>query len=117
MNVRKTSILVPLLVLGLLAAQFSSCEKYVLPDIQLGQDTLFFSAASGSQTLHIATNVITTANPAENWISADPQWFDESSTISIKVAANPDSTSRTGLIPIKSETILKTLVVIQDGLE
>ena len=119
MNARKiTSLAVAAALLGLAAAQFSGCEKYVLPKIELSQDTLRFTAALDSQVVHITTNVVTTAQPAltdQRWVKTDPVWFDETSDVKVVVQENTGS-SRTTTIPVKSESILKNLVVIQEGI-
>jgi len=119
MNARKVStLLVAAALLGVAAAQFAGCEKYVLPAITLSQDTLWFHAGGGSQVVHITTNVITTAEPAtadQLWIVTDPLWFDETSDVKVTVDPNQGA-SRTATIPIKSEVIQKNLVVIQEGI-
>ena len=116
MKVRKTiAIIVPAILLGIFAAQFQACEKFLLPEVLLGQDTLFFKAEADSQAVRITTNVITTADPEQLWISTDPVWFDQSSSVMVSVTENPDTTRRIGTIPIKSEAIQKTLTIIQEG--
>lgn len=115
---RKTAtILVSALLLAVLAAQFSSCEKYVLPDLTISSDTLRFSAAADSQMLVVTTNVITTIYPenADNWVKANPEWMDQSSTVCIRVSENPGPEPRTATVPVKSEAILRSLVIIQEG--
>ena len=117
-NARKiTSFAVAAALLGVALAQFYGCEKYVLPEITLSQDTLLFRAALDSQAVHITTNVVTTAEPAtsdQRWISTNPVWFDETSDVVVTVQENTTGEQRTATIPVKSETILKNLVVIQD---
>lgn len=113
-----TSLAVAAVLFGVAAAQFSGCEKYVLPEVDLSQDTLWFSAAADSQVVHVTTNVVTTAQPAsadQRWVTADPVWFDETSDVKVTVKENTGE-SRTATIPVKSETILKNLVVIQEGI-
>lgn len=118
-NVRKiTTAIVAAALLGAAVAQLSSCEKFVLPEITVSQDTLLFSAAGGSQSIRVTTNVITTAYPEtidQLWLSTDPGWFDESSTVTFTVAENTKPEERTGTVPVKSESILKNVVVIQEG--
>lgn len=114
---KAATILLSVLLLAVLAAQFSACEKYVLPDLTISSDTLRFSAAADSQMLVVTTNVITTIYPelSDNWVSANPEWMDGSSTVFIRVRDNPYPEPRTAVIPVKSEAIRRTLVVIQDG--
>jgi len=120
MTARKiTSLAVAAALLGVAAAQFWGCEKYVLPELDLSQDTLRFKAAADSQMIHVTTNVVTTAQPPladQRWVSTDPVWFDETSNVKVKVTENTGAT-RTTTIPVKSETILKNLIVIQEGKE
>ena len=117
-NARKiTSFAVAAALLGAAIAQFSGCEQYILPEIELSQDTLRFKAALDSQAVHITTNVVTTAEPETSdqlWVSTNPVWFDETSDVVVTVQENTTGAERTATIPIKSETILKNLVVIQD---
>ena len=113
---KAATILLSVLLLAVLAAQFSACEKYVLPDLTISSDTLRFSAAADSQMLVVTTNVITTLYPENaNWVSANPEWMDQSSMVFIRVWENPDPEPRTTTIPVKSEAILRSLVVIQEG--
>ena len=119
MTVRKVFTgIVAAALLGLAAAQLSSCEKFVLPEVGLSKDTLLFSAAAGSQSLQVTTNVITTIKVDlmdEMWLVADPAWIDESSTVTFTVEANTGTEARTATVPVKSESILKNVVVIQEG--
>lgn len=119
MTVRKVSaILLSAALLGVAAAQFSGCEKFILPEITLQQDTLLFPAAGGTQSVLITTNVITTSEPPfrdQTWLSVDPVWFDETTRIQVTAAENTEAEGRTSTIPIKSEAITKSLVVIQAG--
>ena len=118
-TVRKVSfILLAAALLGIAAAQFTSCEKFVLPEVELQADTLVFPAAGGSKSVLITTNVITTAEPLFNdqsWVTTDPAWFDETSNVVVTVKSNAGSAERSTSIPIKSEAIVKSLVVIQKG--
>lgn len=114
---KAATIIIPLVLLALLAAQFTACEKYVLPEVNVSPDTLWFGAAADSQRLIVRTNVITTAETDgdDRWIWADPYWFDGDCTLVVHVRENPDSLPRTGTLPIKSEAILRHVTVIQEG--
>jgi hypothetical protein len=119
MTVRKGIILIlSVALLGVAAAQFAGCEKFLLPEIELAQDTLLFSAKGGVQSVRITTNVITTAEPAfrdQTWLGTDPVWFDENTTLQVTVGENTGE-KRTSVIPIKSEAITKSLTIIQEGI-
>lgn len=110
------TIIVSALLALLFAAQFVSCEKYVLPELSISPDTLWFSAAADSQLVYLTTNVITTAE-AENagWLHADPSWMDESTVVTIHVWENQTTRSRSAVIPFKSESLQHDLVVMQEG--
>ena len=110
------AILVSAGLLLVFAAQFTACEKYVLPALSIAPDTLRFTAAADSQAVVVTTNVITTLYPEndDNWVRALPEWLDQSHTVIIRVGENLSSESRTAVIPVKSEVIVHQLVVIQE---
>ena len=114
---KAATTIIPIILLGLAVAQFAGCEKYVLPDVSVSADTLWFGAGADSQKVAVTTNVITTAKPdgSGGWISADPSWFEESCTLTVHVQENPGEEPRTGQLPIKSEAIRRNIVVIQEG--
>ncbi len=118
MSVRKIpAILIPAVLACLLGVLMPSCEKYVLPDVQLSVDTLWFGAKADSLIIGVTTNVITTAK-SENqgyWLMADPDWFEESCDVIVYVGQNSTKSTRTGTLDFKSEAIQRTLVVIQEG--
>ena len=109
--------LVTLLLVAVGVAQFTGCEKYVLPAISVTPDTLRFSAMADSADIFLSTNVITgpEAEDGANWISAWPEWFDADSPVTIFVKENTSSSERTGILYFKSEALQKKLVVIQAG--
>ena len=111
------AILLPVVLLALLAVQFSGCEKYVLPELTISADTLRFTAAADSQQIVVTTNVITTLYPesSDNWVRANPEWLEASTTVFIRVSENPNAQTRRATIPVKSEAIKRELVVIQEG--
>ncbi len=118
MIVRKIpTILVSALLVLTAAAQFTGCEKYVLPDLSIEPDTLRFNAMADSADIFLTTNVIskTEAEQGSEWITSWPEWFDESATVTIYVRENTGQAERTGILYFKSEAIEKKLVVIQAG--
>ena len=112
---KAATIIIPLILLALLAAQFTACEKYVLPELSVSADTLWFGAAADSQKLVVTTNVITTAETDIIWLWAEPYWFDKTSTVTVSVRENTDPDPRTCTLPIESEAILRHVVIIQEG--
>lgn len=118
MIVRKiSSILVSVLLVMAAAAQFTGCEKYILPDLSIAPDTLRFNAMADSADIFLTTNVIskTEAEQGSEWITSWPEWFEESATVTIYVRQNTGQAERTGILYFKSEAIEKKLVVIQAG--
>ena len=118
MIVRKIpTILVSALLVLAAAAQFTGCEKYIRPDLSVAPDTLRFSAKADSTDIFLTTNVISKTEAAEGseWITSWPEWFDESSTVTIYVRENTGQAERTGILYFKSEAIEKKLVVIQES--
>ncbi len=118
MIVRKiSSILVSVLLVLAAAAQFTGCEKYILPDLSIAPDTLRFNAMADSADIFLTTNVIskTEAEQGSEWITSWPEWFEESATVTIYVRQNTGQAERTGILYFKSEAIEKKLVVIQAG--
>lgn len=114
---KAATIIIPLALLALLAAQFTACEKYVIPEVNVSPDTLWFGAAADSQRLIVWTNVITTAETEgeDSWIWAEPYWFESDCTLVVHVRENLDPEQRTGTLPIKSEAVLRNVTVIQEG--
>ncbi len=111
------SFLVSALLVLAAAAQFTGCEKYVLPDLSIAPDTLRFNAMADSADIFLTTNVIakTEAEQGSEWITSWPEWFEENATVTIYVRQNTGQTERTGILYFKSEAIEKKLVVIQAG--
>ena len=98
------------------AAQFTACEKYVLPDMSVTPDTLRFGPQADSALVHLATNVVTAPNnEGVAWISTWPDWFDEDSDLMVYVKENPGTKQRTGTLLFKSEALQRKLFVIQEG--
>ena len=114
---RKLSAILASALLLIFAAQFTACEKYVLPEVSVSPDTLRFGAAVDSQRVFVTTNVITTIRPGLDavWITTNPDWFDGSCYVTISVSENEDGKERTAVLPVHSEVISRDLVVIQEG--
>ena len=113
---RKAAAITVSIALALVMAfQFAGCEKYVLPELGVSQDTLRFGPDGQTLPLVVTTNVITTLYPdGAIWVSTDPSWIDETTTVAVTVTLNPDTTSRSTVIPVKSEAILRNLVIVQE---
>jgi len=98
----------------IIIAQFSSCEKYVLPSLSLSQDTLTFSPEAQDCELIIETNVIWSADNTSNWIILDPGEGALSDTITMSVTKNDTGEKRSYKISFNTETLKKSVVVIQN---
>lgn len=102
---------------GILGA-FFSCERYVLPEVEIYPDTLHFAAGVDSLPMFLHTNVIVNTEAEDNatWLETWPQGFDEDSDLFVYVDPLSGSESRTGVILFKSEALQRKLVVIQEPL-
>ena len=112
---KAAAIIIPTALVLVMAFQFTGCEKYVLPELSISTDTLHFGPDGQTLPLVVTTNVITTLYPeGVIWVSADPEWLDETTTVSITVMQNLDTVARSTVLPVKSEAILRNLVIVQD---
>lgn len=120
---RKSSLfgIILAVVTALAAAIPSSCEKYVLPELSFSPDTLIFRAAGGTQTLELHSNVNweSDINRSEStwveWITFTPTFGEGDCNIEITLADNTTGPGRSLSFSIKSETISRTLTIIQEG--
>lgn len=94
----------------------SSCEKYVLPELTISCDTLLFSAAGGSQELAIESNVAWRALFEDcEWAEALPDVGEGNATIEVKCSPNDEEEPRTVTLGVKSETIHRSCIIIQES--
>ncbi len=120
---RKSSLFgILLAVLAALAVTLpSACEKYVLPELSFEPDTLFFTAAGGTQTLSLKSNVEWEAeiNRSEDtwveWITFTPTFSDGDCDVQVTLTDNTAGPLRSLSFDIKSETLKHTLTIIQEG--
>lgn len=120
---RKSSLLgiVLTLIAAIAVALPSACEKYVLPELSFEPDTLFFTAAGGTQTLSLKSNVEWEAeiNRSEDtwveWITFTPTFSDGDCDVQVTLADNTAGPLRSLSFDIKSETLKHTLTIIQEG--
>lgn len=98
-------------------AQFTSCEKYVLPELDVSEDTLLFSKKAQFQTINIVTNVswALEAPVLETWLNCSPIFGEGDSIVTVTVQENTGE-MRTADVSIFSETIKRKLVIIQDSI-
>ena len=120
---RKSSIFgIFLAVLAVLAAVLpTSCEKYVLPELSVAPDTLMFGAQGGTLTLSLKSNVEWEAgiNRSEDtcveWITFTPTFGSGDCEIEVTLADNTAGPLRSLSFDINSETLKRTLTIIQEG--
>ena len=114
-----TTIITVFSLLALLAIPFSSCEKYVIPDLRVSPDTLRFGAAADSQKVFVTTNVntILIMDMQDPWVFADPGFLEESTEVTFYVLENEESRTRTLEFPVRSEALQRKIIVIQAGKE
>ncbi|MCR5709595.1 MAG: hypothetical protein K6G79_03830 [Bacteroidales bacterium] len=112
---RISAFIISALLLGALAAQFTSCEQYVLPAVSISTDTLRFGPGADSASFTVTTNVITTVEPEGLWASANPAYIEGVTTsVMIRVRENTGNEARSTKVSVKSEAIQRDLTVVQD---
>lgn len=113
---KSLSGLLPAFIIAIaLCAVTHSCEHYVLPEMSVYPDTLYFQAAGGSQPVDIHANVIWRRSDHAGWVSLSCSRGDSDTTSMVSVEANEERERRT-TVTIESETIRRNLVIIQEGL-
>lgn len=112
---KTAAIIIPLLAVSLLALQFNSCEKFILPEMSVTPDTLFFSPLADSASVTVKANVTweVSGQSGSGWVSFSPSGGEMEGVVKIKVAQSAGE-SRRATITFKSETLSKSLIVIQE---
>lgn len=102
---------------AVLALQFASCEKYVLPELSLTPDTLKFSAAADSLPVQVKSNVIWNSSAANqvDWLKWNRDGMEGDQEMWFYATENTNALSRRETITFKSESLKRSLVVIQEG--
>lgn len=116
---KAAAIIIPVLLFGLLSAQFLSCERYVLPSLEVSPDTIRFTAEGGKLPLVVKTNVVTVAKAEDKdfWYAVDPGWMDADIELSVLALENTDTTARSAVLSVKSEVLMRSVVILQEGAE
>lgn len=99
-------------------ADFTSCEKYVLPELTLSVDTLFCTEFQQTLPVGVHSNVKwqMTYDKSNAWLSATPtREVRGDSTIFVTVEANTEEEPREATLTVTSETLRRFLVVRQEG--
>jgi hypothetical protein len=100
------------------AAGMSSCETYILPSLELSQDTILVNKAAQELAFVVNTNVewsfeMETANA--RWIDVTPQIGDCTATVTILIDENDTGAARRATVPVKTSTLQKNLYIVQSG--
>ncbi|PQJ79423.1 polysaccharide lyase family 7 protein [Polaribacter porphyrae] len=74
-----------------------------------------FSSNQETQTLTVTSNVNWTVNKNVSWFSFTPSRGSNNNVINISVEANPSINNRSGIITVESNTISKSITIVQAG--
>lgn len=103
---------------GVALMNFSSCEKYILPELVLAADTLYVADTMQVVPVGVKSNVKWTVSMDDqdsSWISVTPKaQVKGDSTIYITIEANTEAEPRETSLTVTSETLLKSIYVHQD---
>lgn len=105
-------------VLAAAAAGAASCEKYVLPELSLSQDTLLVNKSAQQLSLTVNSNVqweFDVASAQVEWVIFDPEWGEVGRKVTISVEENTSGAVRKAAIPVQSQTIQKQLLIVQSA--
>lgn len=107
------------LLTGIILMHFASCEKYILPELVPAKDTLTLPChAQQDIAIGVSSNVKwhLSVSSGSEWIEATPAaQVKGDTTIFLNVKANTDVESRQGKLVVTSETLEKSIVILQDG--
>lgn len=112
---RFLTISVPLAALLAIISMSSSCEKYILPKIELEKDSLFFFAKADSAFVSITANVdwkVVYKSGDFSFCTISPESGSENGKIKVKVQAATKELSEC-VIGIQSEIICKEIYIRQ----
>ena len=105
-------------VLAAAAAGAASCEKYVLPELSLSQDTLLVNKSAQQLSLTVNSNVqweFDVASAQVEWVIFDPEWGEVGRKVTISIEENTSGAVRKAAIPVQSQTIQKQLLIVQSA--
>lgn len=93
----------------------SSCEKYILPKIELGTDSLFFAAAADSATVSVTANVdwkLDFKSGDASFVLITPSEGSENGEITVRVRQATKEVAEC-VVSVKSQIICKDLYIKQ----
>ena len=100
------------------AAGAASCEKYVLPELSLSQDTLLVNKSAQQLSLTVNSNVqwaFDVDGDKVEWVSFDPEWAEVGRKVTISIEENATGKMRSATVPVSSQTISKKLLIVQSA--
>ena len=100
------------------ASGLVSCEKYVLPSISLSPDTLFVNQPGKQMKLVVETNVMWHMDLDGldlEWLAIEPVSGEGDTPVDITVSANDTGAEREIVIPVKTETLQRNMVISQSA--
>ena len=104
-------------------ASVTSCEKYALPKLTCDVDTIRVPQSGGDFQATITSNVkwSFTFSKIPEWIYIDVQfgqsdYVDTDYPINIKVKKNDEAEGRTAVLEFSSATLIRKLVIEQQGI-
>jgi len=100
-------------------AGVNSCEKYILPSMEIIPDTLAVNMSPQELSLYIDSNVpwwIETQDFRDaGWLMIEPFAADTAATVKVTVEENVSGSRRSIVIPVHSQTLEKKLSIFQSA--
>ena len=84
------------------------------PEISLDNNSLEFSAESGSKAFNIKSNTSWTVSSNQTWCSVSPTSGKNNGSVTVKVSENTQTSARTATVTVKSEIGILTVKVTQN---
>jgi len=106
-----------LIIGALFLNQFTSCEKFVLPEVSFDPDTLCFDYQESTKPVTLNSNVIWKIEldeDAQEWITLSNSGDTLGGVINVTVQEN-NGDKRTKILTVETEAIKKNLTIIQDS--
>lgn len=114
---KKIAISIVGLIIGaLFLSQFTSCEKYILPEVYFEPDTLHFDYQESTKPVTLHSNVIWKIeldDDAQEWMKLSNSGDTSGCVIDVTVKENIGA-KRTKILTVETEAIKKNLTIIQE---
>lgn len=112
---RFLTISVPLTVALAILSLTSSCEKYILPRVELSTDSLFFFSGADSASVSVTANVdwhVAHKSGDPSFVAISPTSGSENGTITVTVGKAEKEFAEC-IVTVSSEIIRKELYICQ----